>query len=233
MTTRTRATRAGSARESVDSYHHGQLRTALLDAAEAMLAEGGLEAFTLRECARRAGVSHAAPAHHFGDARGLLSACAASGFVRLADTMERYAARAAGPVEAVRGVGQAYVDFALHHRALFQLMFRRDRLDPDHAELKVAGKRTGDLLRRVIDALIVARDLPAEERGRRILLAWSLVHGYATLVLEDQCAGLFGLSAAQFRPASRMGDELLRLLETGLVAPAAQDNPPTRSPSSR
>ena len=166
--------------------------------------------------------------------RDRLSACAAAGFERLADAIEKSVARAgADAVHRLRAGSLAYIEFALRHRALFQLMFRRDRLDPEHAELKVAGKRTGDLLRRVIDELIVARELPAEERGRRILLAWSLVHGYATLVLEEQCAGLFGLSAAQFRPASRMGDELLRLLETGLVAPAGPDNPPTRSPSSR
>ena len=203
-----------------DTYHHGALRAALLEAAEAILREGGLEAFTLRECARRAGVSHAAPAHHFGDARGLLSACAAAGFERLSDLMQRYADREQGALERARAAGVAYVDFALRNRALFQLMFRRDRLDPEHEELKAAGKRTGDLLRQIIDEVIVERGLPPQELGQRILLVWSLVHGYATLVLEDQCADLFGLDTAHARAASRMGDELLRLLETGLAAPA-------------
>jgi AcrR family transcriptional regulator len=73
-----------------DTYHHGALREALVEAAEALIREQGLEAFTLRECARRAGVSHAAPAHHFGDARGLLTACAAAGMERLADTIDGY-----------------------------------------------------------------------------------------------------------------------------------------------
>ena len=83
-----------------DSYHHGALRAALIEAAEALLREDGIESFSLRECARRAGVSHAAPAHHFGDARGLLTACAAAGFNQLADAMERDAAAAGqGPFQ--------------------------------------------------------------------------------------------------------------------------------------
>jgi AcrR family transcriptional regulator len=208
---------------AADTYHHGALHAALLEAAEAILREGGIEAFTLRECARRAGVSHAAPAHHFGDARGLLSACAAAGFERLADSMASYAARAGDDAVArLRAVGQAYVDFALRNRALFQLMFRRDRLDPQHEALTRAGKRTGDALRAAIADLMAARELPEAERGQRILLAWSTVHGYATLVLEDQCADLFGLDAQRFRASSRMGDELLRLLQTGLAEPAAE-----------
>jgi len=223
MATTAAAKRRRSPRAEPDPYHHGALRAALLAAAEAILREGGIEAFTLRECARRAGVSHAAPAHHFGDARGLLSACAAAGFERLADTMLQYAVRAgsADAVARLRAVGQAYIDFALRNRALFQLMFRRDRLDPQNDDLRRAGKRTGDVLRVAVGEMLQARGLPAEERGRRILLAWSLTHGFATLVLEEQCAGLYGLDVDHFRAASRMGDELLRLLESGLISPAA------------
>jgi AcrR family transcriptional regulator len=210
-----------------DSYHHGALRAALIGAAETLLQEGGVEAFSLRECARRAGVSHAAPAHHFGDARGLLSACAAAGFNRLADAMERDAAAAGHhPQARLRAIGGAYVDFALHHRALFQLMFRRDRLDPAHAGLQAAGRRTGDALRQVIDALMASQALPEADRGARILLAWSVVHGYATLVLEDQCADLFGLSAADPAAAAGMADELLQLLQTGV----AQARTPATAP---
>jgi AcrR family transcriptional regulator len=205
-----------------DSYHHGTLHAALIDAATALLRENGLEAFRLRECARRAGVSHAAPAHHFGDARGLLSACAARGFERLADSMEQHVARA-GAVDAVgrlRAVGQAYIEFALAERALFQLMFRRDRLDPDHVELRAAGLRTGNLLRDAIDAVLAERRLPAEERGERILLAWSVVHGFATLVIEDQTRELFGFGSTEGpQAAAAMGAALLKRVMTGLAAP--------------
>jgi len=203
------------------TYHHGDLRQALIDAAESMLQQQGLEAFTLRECARRAGVSHAAPAHHFGDARGLLSACAASGLDRLADTIGGYLLLTpAGDTTArLRAVGQAYIDFALANRALFQLMFRRDRLNPQDDALRAAGKRVGDALRDAIDAVLAERKLPAAERGQRILLAWSLVHGYVTLVLEQQTGELFGLEADQGEAASVMGGELLRLLIDGLANP--------------
>lgn len=206
---------------AADTYHHGDLRQALIDAAESMLQQQGLEAFTLRECARRAGVSHAAPAHHFGDARGLLSACAASGLDRLADTIDGYLSLTpAGDTTAhLRAVGQAYIDFALANRALFQLMFRRDRLNPQDDALRAAGKRVGDALRDAIDAVLAERKLPAAERGQRILLAWSLVHGYVTLVLEQQTGELFGLDAEQGEAASAMGGELLRLLIDGLANP--------------
>src|SRR5262245_25989316 len=102
-------------------YHHGDLRAALIVAATELLREHGLEAFTLRECARRAGVSHAAPAHHFGDARGLLTACAAAGFEHLADAMEHGAGSAGSDAQArLRAVGAGYIGFALENRALFQ-----------------------------------------------------------------------------------------------------------------
>jgi len=206
---------------AADTYHHGDLRQALIDAAESMLQQQGLEAFTLRECARRAGVSHAAPAHHFGDARGLLSACAASGLDRLADTIDGYLSLTpAGDTTArLRAVGQAYIDFALANRALFQLMFRRDRLNPQDEALRAAGKRVGDALRDAIDAVLAERKLPTAERGQRILLAWSLVHGYVTLVLEQQTGELFGLDAEEGEAASAMGGELLRLLIDGLANP--------------
>jgi AcrR family transcriptional regulator len=206
-----------------DGYHHGALREALVQAAEALLREQGLEAFTLRECARRAGVSHAAPAHHFGDARGLLTACAAAGLNRLADGMDAHVARApAGDATAqLRAVGQAYIDFALANRALFQLMFRRDRLNPDDEALRAAGQRTGNALRDAIDALLAQRRLPAAERGRRILLAWSVVHGYTTLVIERQTSELFGLDPEHPDAASAMGAELLRLLMAGVAGPKA------------
>ena len=71
------------ARSKTQPYHHGQLREALVASGRTLLAERGIRGFTLRECARRAGVSHGAPAHHFGDAAGMLTAYAAQGFARI------------------------------------------------------------------------------------------------------------------------------------------------------
>lgn len=109
-------------------YHHGDLQAALLTAGEAELAEAGIEAFSLRSVARRAGVSHAAPAHHFGDVQGLLSALAAEGFRLFLDAqMVRQAKAAPDAQSQMLAAGLGYVDFALARPALFRLMFASNR----------------------------------------------------------------------------------------------------------
>jgi AcrR family transcriptional regulator len=213
-------------------YHHGALREALLEAAGALLLERGVEAFTLRECARRAGVSHAAPAHHFRDARGLLTALAAVGFERMADLMQRYRdASPPDPMPRLAAVGQAYIDFALRHPAHFKLMFGSDRLDPADTDLQRAGQRTGDVLREAMAELVAARRLPAAQTPQRLLLAWSAVHGYATLVIEGQCLPAFGLGPTQPRRAGEAGAAMLQLLApalSGAVGAAAAAAPRRR-----
>ncbi|MGE0311985.1 MAG: WHG domain-containing protein [Lautropia sp.] len=207
-------------------YHHGDLREALLAAAESLLLERGMAAFTLRECARRAGVSHAAPAHHFGDARGLLTAFAARGFERMAGLMQQYVdAAPPDPSSRLVAVGQAYIDFALAHRAHFQLMFGRDRLDPDDGALQQAGNRTADLLRQAMDAVMLAQKLPPASLPSRLLLAWSAVHGYATLVIEGQCSELFGLSVDRPHESRAGAAAMLALLAPALAREAPR--PPT------
>ena len=136
-----RKTAAGGGRSAQAPYHHGALRAALLEVAESVLLDHGLEGFTLRECARRAGVSHGAPAHHFGDARGLLTEFTAVSFEQLAALMQEYRDRAApdGYSQFV-ATGLAYVDYALAHRARFQLMFRSDRLDHGNQRLQAAAR---------------------------------------------------------------------------------------------
>ena len=227
MVARRAASRPAPAPPPGDGYHHGSLREALLAAAESLLLERGVEAFTLRECARRAGVSHAAPAHHFGDARGLLTAFATVGFERLAELSQRY--RDAAPADAIArlvAVGQAYIDFAIAHRAHFQLMFGADRLDPTDAALLRAGMRTGDQLREAMAEVMAARRLPADTLPQRLLLAWSAVHGYATLVIEGQCLALFGLGVDKPDKASAAGAAMLALLEPSLASVPAK--PPRR-----
>jgi AcrR family transcriptional regulator len=205
------------------TYHHGDLRQALMAAAEAILLEQGAQAFTLRECARRAGVSHAAPAHHFGDARGLLTALAATGFDRMADLMEAHHAKSRGDASArLTAVGQAYIDFALRHRAHFQLMFARDRLDADDADLQRAGGRTSQMLSLALTAVMTERGLPLRDLPQRMLLSWSAVHGFATLVAEGQCATAFGLDVSDPAKASVAAGQVLALLEPALATAAAR-----------
>jgi AcrR family transcriptional regulator len=196
----------------MNNYHHGDLRAALLDAAGDILQEKGLEGFSLRECARRAGTSHAAPAHHFGDTAGLLSEFAALGFERMV-AMIVAARAAAGPDawERLRATGRAYIDFALANRAAFQLMFRTDRLDASHARLRAASAAAFDELRSALAALHGGDvDTP------RLMLAWSAVHGFSTLLLEHATDGI--RADAHIVQFSRdMGNAMLAQLKASLA----------------
>ncbi|WP_422738284.1 TetR/AcrR family transcriptional regulator [Micromonospora sp. WMMD729] len=153
------------------AYHHGDLRRALLDAALEAIGEVGPAALSLRDLARRAGVSHAAPAHHFGDKAGLLTALATQGFERLTQALV-----AAG--DDLLAAGVAYVDFAVAHRAYFEVMFRPELHRPDDPELTAARERAGSALRSGVAARGASGDI-----GRDSLAAWSIAHGFATLWL--------------------------------------------------
>jgi AcrR family transcriptional regulator len=123
-------------------YHHGNLRWAVLAAAVEAITEVGPAGVSLRDLARRAGVSHAAPAHHFGDKAGLLTALAAEGYSLLADALEAAQHRTRDFLE----VGVAYVRFAVEHRAHFEVMFRPDLYHPDDLAVR-GGLVTGPRLR--------------------------------------------------------------------------------------
>jgi AcrR family transcriptional regulator len=154
------------------SYHHGHLRRALLTDAASAITESGVAALSLRDLARRAGVSHAAPAHHFGDKAGLLTALAAEGYTLLAGELDA----ASDFLE----MGVAYVRFARSHPAHFEVMFRPDLYHPDDAELLAARGRTADSLYAGAATLPAGGDSP-QAAG---LAAWSLAHGLATLWLS-------------------------------------------------
>jgi AcrR family transcriptional regulator len=173
--------------KSARAYHHGALRPALIAAAEAVLLERGTHGFSLREAARRAGVSPAAPAHHFGDAAGLLTAVAAGAFRDLGDSLE--AAEAAGGRKArIRAQGIAYVRFALANRARFDLMWRAGLLDRDQPDYAAAAARAFLLL----DGAVRGGEAPAQAPGgpetAPSIACWAMVHGFATLALD----GAFG-----------------------------------------
>jgi AcrR family transcriptional regulator len=159
-------------------YHHGDLPRALLDAAIQAILEVGPAAVSLRDLARRAGVSHAAPAHHFGDKAGLLTAVAADGFRRLAVTL-REAHEATG---SFLEVGVAYVRFAVTHRAHFELMFRPELYRTEDPELV----RARDAARAMLyPPAAEVTDGPDGGDVRAGVAAWSLVHGLATLWLNQ------------------------------------------------
>jgi AcrR family transcriptional regulator len=159
-------------------YHHGDLRRALLDAAVEAIAEVGPAAVSLRDLARRAGVSHAAPAHHFGDKAGLLTAVATDGFRCLAATL-REAHQASG---SFLEVGVAYVHFAVTHRAHFEVMFRPELYCTDDPELVQAREQARALLYPPAAEAANTPDSGGDIRAG--VAAWSLVHGLATLWLN-------------------------------------------------
>jgi AcrR family transcriptional regulator len=182
-------------------YHHGALREALLSAAETILQRDGLPALTLRATAREAGVSHAAPGYHFEDLTGLLSELAAVGFHRLGAAM-REAIEADDP--AGWSVGRAYVRFAAANRALFLLMFRLERLDASRPALREARLEVFTLLGR---ARGVTAQAPALDELAMMTGAWSLVHGFAMLLIDGRLAPL--LRAA---PEGTTEDDLLEAM---------------------
>lgn len=155
------------------SYHHGNLRQAMIEAAVQAISESGPAAWSLRELARRAGVSHAAPAHHFGDKTGLLTAVAADGFRLLVDVL-------AGAGEDFLEVGVAYVRFAVDHRAHFEVMFQPELYRPDDPDVSAARDRARDVLVRGAQALSPDR---SKDRTTAIA-AWSIAHGFASLWLS-------------------------------------------------
>jgi AcrR family transcriptional regulator len=168
-------------------YHHGDLRAALLAAAEVVLAERGVEGFTLRECARRAGVSHAAPAHHFGDVTGLLTAVATLGFETLTAFMRQARTGIDDPEGRLRAIGRGYVAFARQHPARFHLIFGRHRLTIDDPLLQAAGHAAFSELETAIRLVKGSGTVPLSRDDHDALLhAWSAVHGFAHLLLAGQ-----------------------------------------------
>ena len=171
-------TTAPGASNDARPYHHGDLPRALLEAALQAIAEVGPAAVSLRDLARRTGVSHAAPAHHFGDKAGLLTAVAVDGFERLAATLgEAYQATGS-----FLEVGVAYVGFAVTHRAHFEVMFRPELYHTDDPELVRAREQARALLYPP-----AAEFTNSSDGGDDVLAglaAWSLVHGLATLWLN-------------------------------------------------
>ncbi|MDQ0868297.1 AcrR family transcriptional regulator [Arthrobacter sp. V1I9] len=167
------------------TYHHKNLPSTIINAALDVIAESGPSALSLRDLARRAGVSHAAPAHHFRDKAGLLTAVAVQGFGLLADALAEAQQQTGDFLE----VGVAYVGFAVGHPAHFAVMFRPELYRADDPELIAAKALAGESLRQGVAPFAASESGPASQDAA--LAAWSLVHGFATLWLSGNLpAGL-------------------------------------------
>ena len=206
-TVRTRRNERAPASRQEAPYHHGALRDALLEAAERVLERDGLAGLTLRAVAREAGVSHAAPTHHFGDLTGLVSELAAIGFRRFNAAMASARASGASPIERAMAPAKAYVAYAQAHPGMYGLMFRAERLDYSRPALNEASEASFAAL---TGAVAAARHEQISERALTLDQAaaiarnWSLVHGFTTLLLDCRLAHIL-----EQLPAGTTADMLL------------------------
>ena len=177
--------------EKSAKYHHGDLRNALTRAAMDLLEESGLENLSLRGVARKAGVSAAAPYHHFKDKDALLAAVATEGFREFRDAMERHAAGHTDPADIRAGLGTGYVVFAQEHPALFRLMFTEGRyLFAEDAELVEISSQSYALLEQSVADMVDQAGLGDDTALKTRLAAssWAQAHGLAMLVGDGALA---------------------------------------------
>ncbi|MFL5583554.1 MAG: TetR/AcrR family transcriptional regulator [Gemmatimonadaceae bacterium] len=166
-------------------YHHGDLHQALVEAAIALLREGGVSALTLRAAARRAGVSQAAPYRHFADHADLLAAVAADGFARLRDVMIQSVRGATSPREGLRELARAYVRFGLKHPAEYRVMFGADTAG--HHRFPDLYSKSTSVYQLLVDGIVGLQQLGLVKAGDPMaiaLTAWSTMHGLVTLAID-------------------------------------------------
>jgi AcrR family transcriptional regulator len=180
-------------------YHHGNLREALLKAALRLISEVGPTAFTLREVARRAGVSHNAPYRHFRDRDELMAAVSTEGYGELTRTMRDAVKQESSSLARLKQAGLAYVKFALRHPEHFTVMFDAPASKPSEklcinpSKMKIkypaaaeAAEESFRTLRTLVEACQREGVLPAGDSKQLALLAWSMVHGIAKLAITGR-----------------------------------------------
>jgi AcrR family transcriptional regulator len=174
---------------AVTPYHHGALHDALLQAAERVLEREGLAGLTLRAVAREAGVSHAAPTHHFGDLTGLVSELAAIGFRQFNVAMAAAGSGGGTGLEKALARAKAYVAYAQAHPGMYGLMFRTERLDMKRPSLHEAANASFAGLAGAIAASRqekISEQTLSLDQAAAIARAWSLVHGFTMLLLDGR-----------------------------------------------
>lgn len=217
------------------SYHHGDLRNALVAAAAQMVEAGGQEQFSLREAARSVGVTANAAYRHFADRSALLTAVAASGFEELSCRMAAAMARrgrtaddGATATGRLRAAGRAYVELALERPELFRLMFSPSGLSClDGGASQIQGPTPAALLGAVLDDLVDEGHMSTGRRAGAELPAWAAVHGFASLVLD----GRSGLQTKAQRTDALAA--VLDFIVTGLCDRPSATRAPRPAPSAR
>src|ERR1700730_14321036 len=182
---------AGSGEDA--PYHHGALRDALLEAAERGLERDGLAGLTVRAVAGAAGASPAAPPPHCGALTGPVSELAAIGFRQFNVAMAAAGAGGASPIEKAMGRAKAYVAYAQAHPGMYGLMFRTERLDMSRPSLHEAAEASFAGLAGAIGAdrhEQVHKEALSLEQAAAIARAWSLVHGFTMLLLDNRLSDI-------------------------------------------
>ena len=170
------------------TYHHGNLRTALLNAARELAAENTIDSITLREVARRAGVSHAAPYHHFADKRALLRALAIDAFTELGKQIKEQ--WQTNPVHNLKVIGMVYVQFALSHPTEFRFMFRKTLCEPTGTPDELT-EIANDIFEMLISTIHTMQETGLAITGNPqelALIVWSTIHGLSNLLIDAPIA---------------------------------------------
>lgn len=170
------------------TYHHGDLRRALIDAALVLMAKKDIQSLSLREVARHAGVSHTAPYRHFSDKEALLAVVAEEGFIEFARYLQDAVDLApSDPLQQLQTSGVAYVRYALDHPTHYRIMFGSFCVDgADYPSLFAASDQAFNILVAIILRGQAAGLIRQEDSRLLALGAWSLVHGLAMLLLENR-----------------------------------------------
>ena len=214
MPVKRRRRKKASPRRTRSGAAGGSLRDTLVDAAVALIARKGPQGFSLREVARRARVSEAAPYWHFADREALLAAVAERGFEELAKWMMEIWSREVEPVERFRALGIGYVRFALAHPSYLRVMFGSEVPDKaEHPALKAAGERTFTLLVQAITECQAVGQVRGGAPEELAVGAWSIVHGLAALLVDGKLKD----HAATAAEAERLAYSITDLVMLGLA----------------
>jgi AcrR family transcriptional regulator len=201
------------------SYHHGDLRTALLASAMTLLDNGGPDAVTVRAVARAAGVAHSAPVNHFPDRAALLTAVANLIFAELIAAVDAALEGQCSPLEKLQAFGPAVIAFAVAHPNRYRLLWRRDSLDPADHGIDAGVTKMCERLKAL---MLVGGSAADSDVDSEVIALWSMVHGYVTLRLDGNLASGIDTPTGKSRDAAMIdvlvgGLSIGRSLQVGRV----------------
>ena len=197
-----------------DTYHHGNLKEALITAGQQILSEKGIEGLSLRKVARKAGVSHTAPYNHFADKQALLAALSAAGHAQLHQQLSQtFDDAKSSSSDVLIDIAWSYLQFALADPGRFHLMFSGAlEVERDHPDYVAVSQKNIALLEEIISFCQARGELTGGSLTDHAIRIWSYVHGFTNLILEDQ-----------FPAGYRLDRDLRDLLKVVILCPARKD----------